>query len=127
MDSQALHTTCTKLIQRISSASTHQEILDLHVTVFGRNGQFNAWSKEIHSIIDLADKKTYGKALNETRMQLEEAFTKAEKRFASANKSQLALDVTIPGLKPTVGFLHPTTVIIRSLNSFFRYLGYSVY
>ncbi|MFA6005076.1 MAG: phenylalanine--tRNA ligase subunit alpha [Patescibacteria group bacterium] len=127
MDSKALHTASSQLIERICSASTHKEILDLHVEVFGRNGQFNIWSKEIKNISDVSEKKNYGKLLNEIRAELERAFSDAETKLGKETVAKLPLDTSIPGLKPVVGHLHPTTVITRTLNAFFRYLGYSVY
>jgi phenylalanyl-tRNA synthetase alpha chain len=127
MDSQALHTACKSLIQRIRGVSSRKELLDLRVAVFGRNGQFNVWSKEIKNITDIEKKKSYGQFLNETRKVLEEAFVEAEKKLSGGITVKQMLDITIPGIKPIVGHLHPTTEIIRKLNSFFRYHGYSVY
>ncbi len=41
--------------------------------------------------------------------------------------SNVAIDLTLPVPPKESGYLHPTTQVIRDMNKFFRYHGYSVY
>lgn len=73
----------------------------------------------------LEDKKQYGQEINE----LKKAYNLALAAKSSASfekKSTGPSDLTIPGTPQPIGRLHPTSVIIREMNSFFRRLGFSV-
>lgn len=114
------------LLKEIRSAKTREDVSAVRTKIFGKNGIVNQYAAKLKELKDVESKKTYGKSLNEMRTQLEEALGEREARTASVAAEQF-VDMTVPGRRPRVGFLHPTTEIIRAINSFFRYLGYSVY
>lgn len=72
------------------------------------------------------DKKQYGPILNSLKNSQELAIKKVE---ADYSKSQLAdplIDLTLPASPAKTGMLHPTTQVIREMNEFFRYYGFSI-
>jgi phenylalanyl-tRNA synthetase alpha chain len=74
--------------------------------------------------LSLQDKKIYGPILNELKKSQDELI-KAKLSTITSNLTP-NLDLTIPGHPQPTGRLHPTTVIIREMNEFFRYQGFSI-
>jgi phenylalanyl-tRNA synthetase alpha chain len=109
-------------IEAVSDASSLE---NLEIKYLGRNGLVNDLFKNIKEVPN-EQKKEYGAKLNELKnavtSQIQEKKQTAVKVQASVEK-----DTSLPGILPKIGHLHPTTEVIRKLNSFFRYLGYSVY
>lgn len=129
MDSDVLQKEQRALIQKISAISSSDGLEAFKITVFGKKGEFNAWAQKLKEVTDLSQKKEFGMLLNKLKKELETAFSEAESLLKKETTSVTgpSFDESIPGVLPLVGYLHPTTVIIRSLNAFFRYMGYSVY
>lgn len=76
---------------------------------------------------DLAteDRREAGQILNAVKQEIEDRLASLE---SNDEKNPLDdIDQTLPGIRPKIGKLHPTTQVLRSMNAFFRYLGYSVY
>lgn len=78
-----------------------------------------------------SDKKKYGPEINSLKKSYNLAVARrSESTLASPvrSKSQRSTitDPTIPGEPQPTGRLHPTTEIIREMNDFFRYQGFSV-
>jgi len=80
--------------------------------------------------VPAADRRVWGQAVNtlkervESRLaELDEALTARERE---AVRRAAAVDVTLPGRRPTVGSLHPITRVIREMEQIFTELGYSV-
>lgn len=72
-------------------------------------------------------KKEWGPKVNEAKDKIEKLIKEAEARLHSASdESDEWFDVTLPVSKSRVGHLAPDTQIIRRMNEFFTYHGYSV-
>ncbi len=110
----------------ISEIKDTTELQNLEIQYLGRNGQVNELFKTIKDIPD-DQKKKYGAKLNHLKQEIESKIKEKKQTFIQIDVHSEQIDTTIPGIKPKIGHLHPTTVVIRKLNSFFRYLGYSVY
>lgn len=70
------------------------------------------------------DKRKYGPKLNELKKTQEQAIQEKASNLSSQASSHQ--DLTIPHAPRSAGRLHPTTIVIRELNDFFRYNGFSV-
>jgi phenylalanyl-tRNA synthetase alpha chain len=70
------------------------------------------------------DKRAYGPALNQLKKDQETAV--ATKLVELNSSFSVDIDLTIPGIPQPTGHLHPTTTIIREMNEFFRYQGFSI-
>jgi phenylalanyl-tRNA synthetase alpha chain len=80
--------------------------------------------------VEPAARREYGQAVNslkehaERRLaELDETLTAREKEAA---RRQAAVDVTLPGRRPSVGSLHPVTLVNQEMEEIFRAMGYSV-
>ncbi|HEX2642982.1 MAG TPA: phenylalanine--tRNA ligase subunit alpha [Thermoanaerobaculia bacterium] len=80
--------------------------------------------------VEPAARRAYGQAVNslkehaERRLaELDETLTAREKEAA---RQRAAIDVTLPGRRPSVGSLHPVTLVNQEMEEIFRAMGYSV-
>ncbi|MFH2019709.1 MAG: phenylalanine--tRNA ligase subunit alpha [bacterium] len=73
-----------------------------------------------------SDKRLYGPLLNKLKTTEEAAVKTKLASLQSKSKVKEYTDLTIPGSPKLSGHLHPTTIIIRELNDFFRYHGFSI-
>ncbi|MFH1244509.1 MAG: phenylalanine--tRNA ligase subunit alpha [bacterium] len=106
----------------LEKIQTQPELDTLYLKYLGKKGLTTELLKGLRDL-SLQDKKTYGPILNELKNSQELAI-KAKSSIIDHRPS--IIDLTIPGqIKPT-GRLHPTTVIIREMNEFFRYHGFSI-
>lgn len=72
-------------------------------------------------------RKRYGPKVNEAKARIESWLKEAEVRIhAQSDESDEWFDVTLPVKKAHIGHLAPDTQVIRQMNSFFTYHGYSV-
>jgi len=72
-----------------------------------------------------------GRRVNTLREQLDAAYAEAEERLKGAVlASELAadrIDVSMPGRRPEVGFLHLTTQVLRQVQEIFAEMGFQVW
>jgi len=96
----------------------------LYLEYLGKKGIVNNLLSQIPNLLD-EDKKIVGPKINELKVFIEKEINKARAVFEK-QKDLEWVDFTTPGNKVKTGHYHPTTLIIRELNNFFRYYGYSV-
>lgn len=72
------------------------------------------------------EKKEEGPKLNEFKKYVEESVEKGRRDYSHAQITDSDIDLTIPYPPVNTGYLHPTTQIIRRMNEFFRYYGFSI-
>lgn len=95
---------------------------DLQIKYLGKKGLFNQLAKAIRDVAP-DDRKQAGEILNQTKSQLEQII--AERSASSGNSARTNIDVTIPGIKPRVGHLHPITQAIEEITDIFQRVGFT--
>lgn len=124
-----LQTELQTAIEAISAAQNAQQIETFVVQYTGKQSTL-AQAGSILKTAPAEQKKELGQAINAFRTAINDAVANNQ---ASTTVSQhvhhdpIHDDSTLPGERPKIGHLHPTTTVIRKINSFFRYMGYSVY
>ncbi|HKH46627.1 MAG TPA: phenylalanine--tRNA ligase subunit alpha [Thermoanaerobaculia bacterium] len=77
-----------------------------------------------------ADRRAYGQAVNALKDRVEARLAELDEALAArereATRRAAAVDVTLPGRRPSVGSLHPITRVNREMEQIFTELGYSV-
>lgn len=101
---------------------SQSELDALYLKYLGKKGITTQLLKSLQDLT-LQDKQTYGPLLNNLKKS-QESEIKAKK--LTINDKPLTIDLTIPGAPESHGRLHPTSVIIREMNEFFRYQGFSI-
>lgn len=110
--------------QELGHLKELQQLDSLYLHYLGKKGLVNLLMKELQGLT-LKDKQKYGPLLNNLKKTLESQIESKRQTLSTASQSP-AIDPTIPGKVKSIGRLHPTTELIRSLNTFFRYHGFSV-
>lgn len=113
-----------KFLSDLHTVTNSKDVDELYIAYLGKKGRINSLMKTLQGYT-LKDKKTYGPLLNALKNDLETQIE--QKRLElSTQINDSNLDPTIPGAILPTGHLHPTTTIIREMNEFFRYLGFSI-
>ncbi len=76
--------------------------------------------------LSATDKKKLGPLLNSLKNQQIHEISSKRTVLAAKRDKQNSLDLTIPVDPIPAGHLHPTTVVIREMNEFFRSQGFSI-
>lgn len=108
----------------IRGDTDHKDLDAIYLDYLGKKGKINKLMKDLQGL-SLQEKKIYGPMLNELKQEIEQKIKDKNEYLRSAS-SELNPDITIPAEPQPTGRLHPTTVIIREMNEFFRYLGFSI-
>lgn len=72
------------------------------------------------------EKRGLGPKLNQLKKYIEEGIEQARQEYKNAQITDADIDLTIPYPPVKTGYLHPTTQVIRQMNEFFRYYGFSI-
>jgi phenylalanyl-tRNA synthetase alpha chain len=72
------------------------------------------------------EKKEMGPRLNDFKKFVEESVEKARQNYKQSQIYDANIDLTIPYPPVDTGYLHPTTQVVRQMNDFFRYYGFSI-
>lgn len=100
-----------------------QDDLDAcRINYLGRNGLIN----QAFQSLDRSNIKEESKDLNILKTQIVNLLLEKEKNLNKVDVSPIE-NPTLPGTRQKIGYLHPTTMVIRSMNEFFRRQGFSVY
>jgi len=119
---QSLENIKNKYLQKISEINSSQELEQIRIEIFGRNGEINKLFSEIKNT---SNPREYGQQLNQLKNKLEEVLNNKKVLKTEKLKTE-KLKNSIFGL-PKIGHLHPVTQTERQLNAVFKKLGFSVY
>ncbi len=90
-----------------------------------KQGRLKTAQERLKSL-EPAARRDYGRAFNEVKAELEQALEDARNRLAHATVQVEPVDVTLPGIRPRIGRLHPLTLTMTELKNIFGRLGFSV-
>lgn len=128
-DSVDMSTTVEKLKTQFAAdldAVKMQPDLDaLYLKYLGKKGGINEIMKSLRGL-SLQDKQKYGPLLNDLKKSQEQYIKDKKLSLEDWNTGVLEHDLTIPGIVKSTGRLHPTSTIIREMNEFSRYQGFSI-
>ncbi|MGD9129893.1 MAG: phenylalanine--tRNA ligase subunit alpha [Candidatus Woesebacteria bacterium] len=115
-----------QLEQKISKIKEElkQETLDaaeLKIKYLGKRGVFNKLAKEIKNIAK-ENKKQAGQLLNQLKKNIDEHIKKQAQLQTS---KQEWVDLTIPGIKPKVGHMHPISQAMEEITHIFEQIGFT--
>ena len=105
------------------------ELEEWRRATIGRKGEVQLLTRRMGEI-EPAERPAFGKRINEIKASLQEAFEarqNALKRSANAADDDDRLDVTLPGRRPTLGGLHPSTLVMRRIERIFGDMGFQTY
>lgn len=112
--------------REIASAATESDVLEIKGRYTGKKrGVLQDLMTSLKSVAP-EDRPAYGQAVNTLKGQLEAGVEEALARVRAQRKAPPAVDVTLPGIRPEMGHLHPITRVRREIEAIFVAMGYAV-
>jgi len=109
-------------LKDLQEINDNSSLLLCRTKYLGRNGLVNQAFKSL----DKTKLKSEAPQLNLLKSDIESALDLKESKIKEAPIHPID-NPTLPGIRRKIGYLHPTTLVIRSMNDFFKRQGYSVY
>lgn len=111
----------------IAVASTPTDLETLRVKYLGRSGEITLLSQSMREV-PKEDKPRIGSLLNELRSGVTSSIEEKQTALTDlADRSKFAgLDVTLPGIVPSIGALHPLTQLLDRAVAIFRRMGFAI-
>ena len=127
MSDQSPEHLLSNITSLINSSLTLQELNDKYLQIFaGKESTFNSLTKSLSSLPQ-DQRKQRGEEINKAKEDALRVYeAKKESLLSGADESSEWFDITLPGKKPRVGHYSPDTYVIRKMNAFFTYHGYSI-
>ena len=110
-------------VAALNLADSSDQIESWRVDFLGRKGRLTALLRGLGSL-EIEERKIVGAAANLLRADLDSLYEKREKEARSSDVPAGSLDVTLPGRKPALGGLHPSTQMIREITQAFNEMGF---
>ena len=113
--------------ERISKAVTAAELQDVKASLLGKMGSVTEVLKGI-PLLDASLRAETGKAANELKDRLTDLIdSRREEISLKASEIPAGFDLTVPGIPPPGGALHPITQMCYDLNDTFRSMGFELF
>ena len=110
-------------VSALNSADSSEHLESWRVDFLGRKGRLTALLRGLGSL-EIEERKILGAAANLLRADLDSLYEERERQAKISNAVVGSLDVTLPGRKPAVGGLHPSTQMIREITQAFNEMGF---
>lgn len=122
-----IHSLQREALADIQAAGTLERLEDLRVSLLGRKGRITEMLKGLGAV-DMADRKTVGAAINALKNEVTDVI-EARRAVLMDSSSVLArpIDVSLPGVAPLNGGLHPTIQMMYDLNDAFAALNFEIF
>ncbi|MCK4244903.1 MAG: phenylalanine--tRNA ligase subunit alpha [Candidatus Omnitrophica bacterium] len=108
----------------LKKAKGKEELENFRITYLGRKGALTSILRRVKDL-PLEERKISGKRANDLKRQLEESL---KVRLSQLGKKREVekFDITLPGIKPESGHLHPITLITNEIREIFQELGFEM-
>ncbi len=115
-----------KALDEVEAAADGAALKELRVRLLGRKGELTGLLRKTGAL-PAEERPAYGQAVNRLKAEVEAALTAAEERISAAGGGRRgAEDVTLPGIRPRTGRLHPVTQAERLILEVFSSMGFLV-
>lgn len=121
---QKLYNLKNEILAQISPLNSLEELENLRASYLGKKGRFTILLKEIASLPP-EERPTAGKIANDIKTAIEMAINDKKLNLENQNDSVSDFDITLPGLKPPLGHLHPVTAAILEITEIFSRIGFT--
>jgi phenylalanyl-tRNA synthetase alpha chain len=110
-------------VAALDSADSNEQLEAWRVEFTGRKGRLTSLLRGLGSL-DIEDRKIVGAEANRLRGELESLYEDRERQSRSSQAPVGSIDVSLPGRKPALGGLHPSTQMIREITQAFNEMGF---
>jgi phenylalanyl-tRNA synthetase alpha chain len=110
----------------LAEVRTDADLQALRTRWVGRKGSWVAAFMEALATATPDHKKALGRGANELKKEVEAALAERETALAATRRPANAVDITLPGRAPVLGYRHPLSLIRDEVGGIFTRLGYQV-
>lgn len=111
----------------LAKAADKAELEQIRLRYLGKKGELTAILKSLGSLTPDERRET-GQLANQVKQSISDALERrANELINEMSVIEGDLDLTVPGLMPTSGSLHPITQMAYDLNDAFRSLGFEIF
>ncbi len=112
----------------LGAAGSPEQLEEWRRATIGRKGEVQLLTRRMGEL-DPSERPAFGKRINEIKTALQVAFESRQEalRRAAAEADADRLDVTLPGRRPVLGGLHPSTLVMRRITRIFGDMGFQTY
>lgn len=110
-------------IADLDSAESDDQLESWRVRFLGRKGRLTSLLRGLGSL-DIDERKVIGAEANKLRGELESLYEERTSKLKSTRAPVGSIDITLPGRKPALGGLHPSTQMIREITQAFNEMGF---
>ena len=112
---------------RIEAVRTEPELQEVKALLLGKQGTLTGLLKELPKL-DVSLRPEMGKAVNQVKAQLTELLDQRRNELKmKASEVDPDFDISVPGILPSGGGLHPITQMCYDLNDAFRSMGFEIF
>lgn len=126
--SESIEKLRTSALQELVEVRDEAALNAVRVKYLGRKGLLTQLLRSIPEVPE-QQRPAFGQSLNQAKVEVE-AKVKERQQVLEAlrRKDRIGefFDVSLPGLKPPMGHLHPLTQILEEITEIFRTMGFSV-
>ena len=112
--------------EELQPATSESALRDLRHRWLARSGSWVAAFMDRLAAAPPPEKKLLGRGANELKRHVEQALAGREAALAATKRPEGAVDITLPGRQPALGFRHPLSLIREQVGEIFSRLGYQV-
>ena len=110
----------------LAEVRTDAALQALRTRWIGRNNSWIAAFMEAVKSATPDQKKSLGKGANELKKEVEAAIAALDETLAATRRPAHAVDITLPGRVPQLGYRHPLSLVRDEVIEIFTRLGYQV-
>jgi phenylalanyl-tRNA synthetase alpha chain len=111
----------------ISKVNSLKDLENIRIKFLSRNGLVAELFEKLKNV-SKEEKPKLGKTLNDLRNSLTEKFESLKQQFEeSVNNSNNKIDLSLPGIKKTIGSKHILTQTLDEIKSIFKSMGFSIF
>lgn len=118
-----------KVIAHLPSIMDDETLVVYRNSIVGKNGELTEVLKGIKDL-SIEEKQTIGKSSNEIKEAILSAFEVRSKELSealiAAALEKEYVDVTFPNPEPSVGHLHPISLVLREVEDSFKRMGFDI-
>ena len=112
---------------KIEAVRSEPELQEVKALLLGKQGSLTGLLKELPKL-DVSLRPEMGKAVNEVKAQLTELLDQRRNELKmKASEVDPDFDISVPGILPPNGGLHPITQMCYDLNDAFRSMGFEIF
>ena len=119
----------TEALEDLASAKSTDQLKEIERKYLGKSGLVTELLKGVKDL-SIEDKQKTGKAINELKGELEEAFKQGTRTLERAEIDKALqdewLDLTAPGTAYPVGHIHPIAQTQMDVEQIFQQMGFSI-